>query len=280
MHQYIEKTNFLETQLERENEKQLKKQQNSEQEQLYENKWVYYSFKEGFQFMKNRRDEVIARRSSVPIGTILGPPTDWKNTPIGTEESFIEKCKNDDFERGYAALVDSKDNHNSEIAQALQRMDRELPVLAYSYPMFVTEPLDFLKTYSVLSVGIIGSKKSLPVKTSKLQTSNNEDNARQWQHTIKTILGSSKVFIGKCKAELGNETRPYHRFWSNVAYQIIQTNLDHPYPDQLRLPPLNRPNGKPQLKMSTAIQYDWQRTQEMHDYVIDALRKGLWPLQL
>lgn len=261
MHQYIEKTNFLETQLERENEKQLKKQQNSEQEQLYENKWVYYSFKEGFQFMKNMRDEVIARASSVPIGTILGPPTDWKNTPIGTEESFIEKCKNDDFERGYAALVDSKDNHNSEIAKALKRMERELSVNGYSYPMFVTEPIDFLKTYSVLSVGIVGSNKSLPTKTSKLKTSNNEDNARHWQHAIETILGTPEVFIGKCKAEaeLGNETRPYHRFWSNVAYQIIKTNLDHPYPDQLRLP---------QLKMSAAIQYGWQRTQEMHDYVI------------
>ena len=234
MHQYIDKTNFLDTQLERENEKQLKKQQNSEQEQLYENKWVYYSFKKGFEFMKNRRDE---------------PPTDWENTPIGTEESFIEKCKNDDFERGYAALVDSKDNHNSEIAKVLQRMDRELPVLGYSYPMFVTEPLDFTKTYSVLSVGIIGSKKSLPVKTSKLQTSNNEDNARHWQNAIETILGTPKVFTGKCEAELGNETRPYHRFWSNVAYQIIHTNLDH----------------------------GWQQTQEMYDYVIDALRKGLWP---
>lgn len=279
------KKSFLDTELERveekEQQKKQKQDQEQDQEQEYENKWVHYSFTEGFEFMKFRRAVVmaiaIARQNNAPLQYEGPPSTIWENTPIGSEESFIQKCKiDDDFERGYAALVDSKDNQSSEIAKALQRMDRELPVIGYSYPMFVTEPIDFLKTYSVLSVGIIGSKKSLPAKTSKLQTSNNEDNARHWQHTIETILGTSEVFQEKCKAELVTfpNTTPYHAFWSNVAYQIIKTNID-PYSEELRLRVFKGKNGNLRgLKSSTQAEPSWKKTRERHSYVIKALKKG------
>ncbi len=62
-------------------------------------------------------------------------------------------------------------------------------------------------------------------------------------------------------------------FWSNVAYQIIKTNLD-PYTHEFQLPTPIRPNGKPQLKRSAAPVRNWQESKSWHLYFIKERKLG------
>ena len=272
------------------NEEKVRKE---EEEQYYENEWVYYSFIKGFVFTKDRRDKVLAiaqadySDSAIPRTVVarqavrnLGYPTgypDWKDTPIGSEEEFLKKCKaNVDFERGYAALVDSINTEgsggepNKKIVELLIE-NRALNLENYRYPNNYN---GLGITYLILSVAIKGSDKSIPNRFApsgkmKLRQYNNEDIIRFKNEAVKAVLGNTPhEFNVMCKESAQTAT-----FWSNVAYQIIKTNLD-PYTREFQLPTPIRPNGKPQLKHSNAPIRNWQESKLWHLYFIKERKLG------
>lgn len=282
------------------NEEKIRKQKRiykEEEEQYYENEWVYYSFIKGFVFTKDRRDKVLAiaqadsiRKPDKNQNTIhskavhsIGYPTgypDWKDTPIGSEEEFLEKCKaNVDFERGYAALVDSINTEgsggepNKKIVELLTE-NRALNLENYRYPNNYN---GLGITYLILSVAIKGSDKSIPNRFApsgkmKLRQSNDEEIIRFKNEAVKAVLGNTpREFNVMCKESAQTAT-----FWSNVAYRIIKTNLD-PNTREFQLPtPITpiRPNGKQQLKHSNAPIRNWQESKSWHLYFIEERKSG------
>tara|TARA_B100000795_G_scaffold241984_1_gene205005 strand:+ start:426 stop:1088 length:663 start_codon:yes stop_codon:yes gene_type:complete len=193
---------------------------------------------------------------------------------------FLIKCEdNVDFARGYAALVDSRDTEgsgaysdtNEKIAKLLIE-NRTLP-LKYIYPDNYN---DFGTTYLILSVAIKGSDKSIPNRFEpsgkmKLKQYNDEDIDRFKNEAVKEVLGTEREFISTC--EKSTQTA---KFWSNMAYQIILTNLN-PITYELNLPTPNSPaprkGGRICLKHPNTIPRNWQQSTSDHSTFI---KHGGW----